>query len=1167
MSKSCSADNVLSADEEEGYRQLFGQLDASMDGTISVGELVHACRLLQVRIPRPEIEDHFQRLDNGDGRVTIQEFIRFMSLATQQGAVAWNPERLQWVVSQVLTQRLLNDGEMTRRRDLIRSASSGETAVIDDVRLRWVFDTMRLVTGVYYGSIVPMHLALAGKDEWWYSNHPYLLAWECIMTVFAMVDVILGPRRHVNNAVGMLNPAKPLSPVQQYLMSRRFVIELLAGMPTDLIGYLADLSALHTTGYVLRLSGLAKFHNLFQLGGSSLVTADSARWVFELAPIVQVVIWSLLVINLASCLFIVASPCEVGNPCMALSDSQRYLEACYWALYTISSVGYGDISVDTDEARLLAIGMFLMSVVVNGYFIGKFTSLMMVDPSGEHREMMAKTRQILAQFRMPADMREDILSLQNHFLAMRLSLGSFKEVVGSLPSAVHESLSLYIRVQQLTQVPLFQNVSAQCQVALAECLRSRVVPRDEFITVQGDSAEAMYFITHGFADVLKDEKSVAVVMRGAFFGELPLLEEEALYNASTRTLTYTELLILGKSDFKEITGRFPTLKWHIELVVARKRGLPPPDFPQSQSPWFSGGPVGGVDQAIQQRLRKKRMSLRGQLLTEEIDEEDLEGFLSLGAGGDVDGPPPVRFYGFAGEWGQLCSFWPSQFECRNHSWPSIEHFFQAMKFEGTSHEDDVRLAPTPEEARARGKDRSRPLRKDWDAVKEDIMLEGLRAKFQQVSDCHDVLLRTGTRKLLFSDSADDYWGIGPAGTGMNKLGEMLMTVRRDLRKQQRTENTIRFYGFTGQWGQLTSFWPAPFELDGKRWGTLEHYFQAMKWQGTPRFDEIADAPTPDQAHNIGVERREGEVPRSDWDDVRSETMERGMLAKFQASKTCRTELMKTGQMHIVFAAPDDSYWGIGPDSRGQNMFGKLLEKVRQKLSEEDELGSRGSTVVAGFDRQASQDVSALLNATEVLDRRLQELTAAAGDNSPVREEGSPTALKRFSQAVLPQKPSQVRLDVPGEGATLKAVEVGTPGPPGASGCSGGGGSGGGPTAHQFTELMNLVLQTRETQLQQQEFIQDAVTTILGNQRMMAKKLKGPAPAAGSGGGAEIANPWTAAREKLQLGKAPAAANGEARPGLLRQRLTLAHSRRLMSHRDSVEDTPAGNPLTLAVPTA
>jgi hypothetical protein len=60
-------------------------------------------------------------------------------------------------------------------------------------------------------------------------------------------------------------------------------------------------------------------------------------------------------------------------------------------------------------------------------------------------------------------------------------------------------------------------------------------------------------------------------------------------------------------------------------------------------------------------------------------------------------------------------------------------------------------------------------------------MEGIQmAKFTQHPDLRKMLVETGTRKLVYADPYDGYWGIGKDGLGQNKLGQILMKIRKDL---------------------------------------------------------------------------------------------------------------------------------------------------------------------------------------------------------------------------------------------------------------------------------------------------------------------------------------------------------------------------------------------------
>jgi predicted NAD-dependent protein-ADP-ribosyltransferase YbiA (DUF1768 family) len=45
-------------------------------------------------------------------------------------------------------------------------------------------------------------------------------------------------------------------------------------------------------------------------------------------------------------------------------------------------------------------------------------------------------------------------------------------------------------------------------------------------------------------------------------------------------------------------------------------------------------------------------------------------------------------------------------------------------------------------------------------------------------------------------------------------------------------------------------------------------------------------------------------------------------------------LLETGDREIIENSPVDSYWGIGPDGRGENMVGKILMRLRKELKNE-----------------------------------------------------------------------------------------------------------------------------------------------------------------------------------------------------------------------------------------
>jgi N-glycosidase YbiA len=63
------------------------------------------------------------------------------------------------------------------------------------------------------------------------------------------------------------------------------------------------------------------------------------------------------------------------------------------------------------------------------------------------------------------------------------------------------------------------------------------------------------------------------------------------------------------------------------------------------------------------------------------------------------------------------------------------------------------------------------------------MHEAVLARFTQYADLRETLLGTGESLLVEHTENDAYWGDGGDGSGKNRLGQILMRVREELRSQ------------------------------------------------------------------------------------------------------------------------------------------------------------------------------------------------------------------------------------------------------------------------------------------------------------------------------------------------------------------------------------------------
>lgn len=117
-------------------------------------------------------------------------------------------------------------------------------------------------------------------------------------------------------------------------------------------------------------------------------------------------------------------------------------------------------------------------------------------------------------------------------------------------------------------------------------------------------------------------------------------------------------------------------------------------------------------------------------------------------------------------------------------------------------------------------------------------------------------------------------------------------------------NEIRFYRAHDDYGFLSNFAAYPFELDGKRWPTSEHYFQAMKFLNPETQNLIRSLDTPGRAAKVG--RREKPL-RKDWESVKDQVMFDAVLAKFTQNPDIARKLLSTGDAYLIEHTKNDSY--------------------------------------------------------------------------------------------------------------------------------------------------------------------------------------------------------------------------------------------------------------------
>lgn len=132
--------------------------------------------------------------------------------------------------------------------------------------------------------------------------------------------------------------------------------------------------------------------------------------------------------------------------------------------------------------------------------------------------------------------------------------------------------------------------------------------------------------------------------------------------------------------------------------------------------------------------------------------------------------------------------------------------------------------------------------------------------------------------------------------------------------------------FKGQYFFLSNFSPSLLNINGITFGTVEHYYQAMKATCYEDYLAISLAPTPGNAKKLGNKIQ----IRPDWNKIKDSIMSYAIYTKF-SQKILQMQLLSTHNEELIEGNYwGDTYWGVYEKTGiGENKLGKILMEVRE----------------------------------------------------------------------------------------------------------------------------------------------------------------------------------------------------------------------------------------------
>jgi voltage-gated potassium channel len=276
----------------------------------------------------------------------------------------------------------------------------------------------------------------------------------------------------------------------------------------------------------------------------------------------------LLIMHWVACAWIVLNAMEGAQ-----STVISYVDALYWTVVTMASVGYGDIVPDTSVERVFAVFVILTGMAFYGYLIGNLAALLgSLDAARtRHLEQIEEILSWLRHRHVPERICKDVndyfhVQWENH-----VALDD-AEMLRRLPPSLQVEVAVCLNRQLLEKVEFLKQAPSELISALAMRLQQKLFRPGDIIFRSGNIGDSMYFISRGTVEIVAAD-GIDVIARlsdGQFFGEMALLSG-GQRSASARATAYSVLAVLEKNCFDKTLEHFPDMKKAIEGTARIRR--------------------------------------------------------------------------------------------------------------------------------------------------------------------------------------------------------------------------------------------------------------------------------------------------------------------------------------------------------------------------------------------------------------------------------------------------------------------------------------------------------------------------------------------------------------------------------------------------------------------
>jgi len=400
-----------------------------------------------------------------------------------------------------------------------------------------------------------------------------LFVFDRILDALFISDVLLQFFLSYEDSISMIEVKDPILIAKNYLRFW-FWLDLVSIFPYDLIAFfvhgdaIGDLSVLS----IIRMFRMFKLFKLMSI--KRIFQRMEAQYAinYDYLELGKYLVAVFFIVHLLACgLMIVGNPDNTSHSWMIeggyddADHSSQYLTAAYWATMTLSTIGYGDITLVSNAEKGYAVFAMLLGASIYAYVVGGICGIIMHlnREQEEYKANLSLLNSFMTGISLPRNkqcMVRDFYSRTHEFR----KTDNQKNALELLSPQLQAVVGVHMHGSYIMAVPFFRKLTGIMIATLSLHLQPQSYSPRETLVERGEPIKQMLILKKG--TVMEQLMFMTVPY---YFGKEIILTDPGRAHVSIIALKYCDTYALSQEALNKLKEKYPLANKHIHRAAIK----------------------------------------------------------------------------------------------------------------------------------------------------------------------------------------------------------------------------------------------------------------------------------------------------------------------------------------------------------------------------------------------------------------------------------------------------------------------------------------------------------------------------------------------------------------------------------------------------------------------